>query len=144
MTENVLTYPAYTNFSYSDLEARSTAASGPIDGPIVSGGPRDLYDEVANVTAEIANSGGVQGAEVAQLYLAYPSSAGQPPKQLRGFDKLPLEAGESRRATFSLRKKDLAVWDAQREQWVIPSGTFEVLVGASSRDIRLRGRIEVA
>jgi beta-glucosidase len=57
------------------------------------------------VTAKITNSGGVGGAEVPQLYVGYPSSApGLPPKQLRGFNKLKLEAGASGTATFKLRR----------------------------------------
>lgn len=123
----------------------SSAASGPIAGDIVSGGPEDFFDEVATITAAITNSGKVAGAEVAQLYLSYPESAAdQPPKTLRGFAKLPLEAGESGTATFNLRKRDLAVWNVEGKQWVIPSGSFGVGVGASSRDIRLEGTIEVS
>lgn len=140
-----LTLPAYTNFTYADLAVDSSATPGPITGAIVSGGPEDFFDEVATITASISNSGAVAGAEVAQLYLSYPESApGQPPKQLRGFAKLPLESGESGPVSFSIRKKDLAVWDVEGQLWSVPSGSFGVLVGASSRDIRLEGTIEVA
>lgn len=97
------------------------------------------------MTVSIANSGSVDGAEVAQLYLSYPESAPEtPPRQLRGFSKLPLEAGASDTATFSLRKRDLTYWDTDSANWVVPSGTFGVGVGASSRDIRLEGSIEVS
>jgi beta-glucosidase len=94
------------------------------------------------VTAKITNSGGVAGAEVPQLYIAYPSSAPTtPPKQLRGFNKIKLEAGVSGTATFPLRRRDLSVWDGGK--WVVPSGEFTVSVGGSSRDIRLTGKITV-
>ena len=97
------------------------------------------------VTATVSNTGKVAGAEVAQLYLSYPSSApATPPKQLRGFDKLPLSVGTSDTATFSLRRRDLSYWDVGMQQWVVPSGTFGVSVGASSRDIRLTGSIVVS
>jgi beta-glucosidase len=97
------------------------------------------------VIATITNSGGVTGAEVPQLYIGLPSSApAAPPKQLRGFVKLSLAAGASGTATFNLRRKDLSYWDASKQNWIVPAGTFSVSVGASSRDIRLTGSIAVS
>lgn len=99
---------------------------------------------MATVTATITNSGAVTGAEVAQLYLTLPSSApSTPPKQLRGFAKLKLEPGASKTATFNLRRRDLSYWDTGRQQWVVPGGKFAVAVGASSRDLRLSGSLQV-
>lgn len=99
---------------------------------------------MATVTATISNTGEVPGAEVAQLYITLPPSAPEsPPRQLRGFAKLPLAAGESGTATFNLRRKDLSYWDVGAQQWVVPEGEFGVAVGASSRDIRLEGTITV-
>lgn len=96
------------------------------------------------MTATITNSGSVAGAEVAQLYLSLPSGApATPPKQLRGFQKLFLEAGASGTVTFNLRKKDLSYWDVPSQNWIVPSGTFGVSVGASSRDLRLTGSFDV-
>ena len=81
---------------------------------------------------------------MAQLYLAYPPSApATPPLQLRGFDKVRLAAGESGTATFTLRWRDLSYWDTGSDTWVVPSGSFGVSVGASSRDIKQEGTIEV-
>jgi beta-glucosidase len=137
--------PAYTTFDYSDISVTSTATSGPANGPIVPGGRQDLFDTVATVTARITNSGSVAGAEVAQLYVTYPSSApSTPPRQLRGFDKIRLAAGASGTVTFDIRRRDLSYWDVRTQRWVLPSGTFQVVVGASSRDIKLRGSIQVA
>jgi len=97
------------------------------------------------VTARVANSGGVDGAEVAQLYVSLPASApATPPRQLRGFAKLKLAPGASGTATFHLRRRDLSYWDTARQNWVVPAGSFGVSVGASSRDIRLTGTITVA
>jgi beta-glucosidase len=135
---------AYTNFTYADLTVDSSATSGPATGPVVPGGAEDLFEEVATVTASITNSGDVTGAEVAQLYIAFPASAEQPPRQLRGFTKLPLEAGASGTATFALRRRDLSVWNTQEQVWTVPAGEFGVQVGASSRDIRLEGTITVS
>jgi beta-glucosidase len=92
----------------------------------------------------ITNTGDVDGAEVAQLYLSYPSSAPDtPPLQLRGFDKVSLAAGESGTATFNLRWRDFSYWDTGSNSWVVPSGSFGVSVGASSRDIKQEGAIQV-
>ena len=92
----------------------------------------------------VTNSGAVAGAEVAQLYLTLPSSApSAPPKQLRGFAKLKLQPGAGATATFNLRRRDLSYWDVGRQQWVVPSGSFGVAVGASSRDVRLTGSLVV-
>jgi beta-glucosidase len=77
------------------------------------------------------------------LYIGYPASAGEPPKQLRGFAKLKLEAGASTTATFKLRRRDLSIWDDGRKAWSVPSGDFGVFVGSSSRDVRLTGKITV-
>jgi beta-glucosidase len=97
---------------------------------------------VATVTASVTNSGEVEGAEVAQLYITLPSAApSTPPKQLRGFAKLKLEPGASGVATFNLRRRDLSYWDVGRAQWVVPEGEFVVSVGASSRDVRLTGSL---
>ncbi|KAK4156122.1 beta-glucosidase cel3A [Chaetomidium leptoderma] len=137
---------SYTNFTYAAITITSTATSGPATGATIPGGAADLWEDVATVTAVITNSGSVAGAEVAQLYLTLPSSSAPsatPPKQLRGFAKLKLAAGARGTATFNLRRRDLSYWDSARQQWVVPAGRFGVSVGASSRDVRLTGSIEV-
>ncbi|KAK3389869.1 glycoside hydrolase superfamily [Podospora didyma] len=135
---------SYTNFTYADITVTSTAKSGPATGAVISGGRADLFDTVATVTVSITNSGDVQGAEVAQLYLTLPSSApATPPKQLRGFDKLKLAPGASGTATFNLRRRDLSYWDTRQQNWIVPTGSIGVSVGASSRDTRLTGTITV-
>lgn len=92
------------------------------------------------MTATITNSGTVEGAEVAQLYIGLPSIAPSTPvRQLRGFSKINLAAGESGTVTFSLRRKDLSYWDTDAQKWVTPPGEFTVSVGASSRNLTLTG-----
>ncbi|KAL6796240.1 family 3 glycoside hydrolase [Trichoderma sp. SZMC 28013] len=136
---------SYTKFNYSRLSVLSTAKSGPATGAVVPGGPSDLFQNVATVTVDITNSGQVTGAEVPQLYLTYPSSAPRtPPKQLRGFAKLSLTAGQTSTATFNIRRRDLSYWDTSSQKWVVPSGSFGISVGASSRDIRLTGSLSVS
>lgn len=137
-------HAAYTSFTYSSLSITSTASSGPASGDTIPGGRAGLWEAVATVTAVVKNTGGVQGAEVPQLYITLPSSApSSPPKQLRGFAKLKLAPGESKTATFILRRRDLSYWDTGRQNWVVPSGSFGVVVGASSRDLRLNGKFDV-
>lgn len=92
------------------------------------------------IRTRLHNSGGVAGAEVAQLYIGFPDSAPwTPPKQLRGFQKLSLQPKQSGMVTFELTRRDLSYWDTQTQKWVLPSGTFRVYVGSSSRDIRQQG-----
>ena len=142
--KGLISRPAYTTFAYSDITVNSTVTAGPTTGAIASGGAKDLFDTVATVTAKITNNGTVAGAEVAQLYIGLPATApSAPPKQLRGFAKLPLEKGASGTATFPLRRKDLSYWDVGKQQWVVPTGEFKIYVGSSSRDIRLTDKITV-
>lgn len=141
----MLKQKAYTNFTYADIKVTSTAKAGPATGDVVPGGRADLWETVATVTCTITNSGAVEGAEVPQLYITLPASApAAPPKQLRGFTKIKLAAGASETATFNLRRRDLSYWDTAKQNWIVPSGSFEVNVGASSRDLRLKSTIEAA
>ncbi|KAF4510473.1 hypothetical protein G6O67_002355 [Ophiocordyceps sinensis] len=126
---------SYTSFNFSslvlspDANLRRSASNG-----------TDLWDTLAVAEAHITNTGTVAGAEVAQLYLGIP---GGPPKQLRGFEKIPLEPGKSTTMRFTLTRRDLSVWDVTRQQWVVERGEYPVFVGVSSRDIRLTGSLVV-
>ena len=132
---------SYTTFDYSSLVTGSISSSTG-SGTTAPGGVSSLWDVIATVTATVSNNGTVAGAEVAQLYIGLPSSApASPPKQLRGFDKISLAAGASGSVTFPLRKKDLSYWDSASGTWVLPTGTFDIYVGSSSRDIRLTGSL---
>ncbi|KAI1103857.1 glycoside hydrolase family 3 protein [Jackrogersella minutella] len=134
---------SYTNFTYSNIFVDGRPTSGPATGDIIPGGNADLWETVVTVTVTITNSGAVKGAEVAQLYLGYPTSAATPPKQLRGFGKLELEAGAEDVVAFELKRRDLSIWDTTQQSWVVPAGTFNISVGSSSRDIRQTGTLEV-
>eukprot|EP00041_Stephanoeca_diplocostata_P029361 m.864407 g.864407 ORF g.864407 m.864407 type:complete len:703 (-) comp23547_c0_seq10:3243-5351(-) len=93
------------------------------------------------VSFTLTNDGHVDGAEVPQLYLGFPSSAGEPPKQLKGFKKTVLASQESATVNIPLRERDFSIWDTAKHAWTVVSGVFQVYVGASSRDIRLNGTI---
>jgi len=131
---------SYTTFNISDVKAEAVddkITSHPEDRPIMPGGNPALWECIYNVTISLANSGDVAGAGVPQLYVGFPEStpAGTPPKQLRGFEKVYLEAGESQTVGFELMRRDLSYWDIISQQWVIPEGEFTFYVGFSSRDI---------
>ncbi|QFZ20634.1 glycoside hydrolase family 3 C-terminal domain-containing protein [Saccharothrix syringae] len=116
---------SYTTFAYSDLR-------------VVRRG-----DDV-EVTFTVTNTGGCDGAEVAQLYVA-PRTGGayRPVQELKAFTKLALTAGESRGATLTLDRRAFAIHDPEVGDRVVEAGTYEIRVGASSRDIRLRAEVQV-
>ncbi|KAB8292162.1 hypothetical protein EYC80_007905 [Monilinia laxa] len=132
---------SYTTFAYSSLVLSSISTS-PGSSTLIPGGKSNLYDIVTTVSMTITNNGTVTAAEVAQLYIGFPSSVpNTPPKQLRGFKKVNLGVAASSTLLFSLRRKDLSYWDITSQSWLLPAGTFTVYVGASSRDIQLTGMI---
>ncbi|BGP44923.1 hypothetical protein JCM10450v2_000738 [Rhodotorula kratochvilovae] len=104
-----------------------------------------LYDVAYTVTAQVANTGAVAGAEVAQLYLGFPTSTPNkmPARSLRGFAKPFLQPGANATVTFELRNKDLAVWDVTRDGWALPKGDFKLTLGSSSRDAAATATITV-
>ena len=69
-----------------------------------------------------------------QLYLGFPASAGEPPKQLKGFEKVQLAPGAKTTVQFKLEPRDLSIWDVASHDWSVVKGKFGVFVGASSRD----------
>ena len=120
---------SYTQFTYHNLQL--SAAS------IRAG-------QSLQVHVEIENSGACAGKEIVQLYLRdVQSSLVRPPKELKAFAKVALQPGERRRVSFSLDREALAFYDDAQKRWVVEPGEFEVLVGASSRDIRLSGKFQV-
>jgi len=134
---------SYTTFNYSDLVVSPTGGAGTAElptGAIRPGGQADLWDVLATVTAKVANTGKVAGAEVAQLYLSLPSSApaGTPLRQLRGFDKPLIAAGASATVSFPLTRRDLSYWDVGAQKWRLLKGTYTVSVGGSSRNLPLK------
>jgi beta-glucosidase len=97
----------------------------------------------ATVTVRVANTGRRAGAEVVQLYVAAPPAAGEPPRQLKGFRKVSLGAGESTLVTFRLSPRDVAVWNTARQRWTTVPGGYGLLVGDSSRDLVAAGTWQI-
>ena len=119
---------SYTSFGYSDFAlARTAVAAG----------------ETLDVSVKITNTGGVAGEEVVQLYVQDEyASLPRPVQELKGYVRVALAPGESRDVTFHLPVDQLAFYDADLNL-VVESGSFKVMVGASSADIRCEGVFEV-
>jgi len=119
---------SYASFAYGDLALdRSTVAP----------------DGAVTISLNVTNTGKVAADEVVQLYVRDPVAlVARPVKELRGFVRVLLKPGETRRISFRLAAAQLALWDAGR--WRIQAGRIEVMIGASSDDIRLRGAFTIA
>jgi beta-glucosidase len=122
---------SYTRFDYADLRA---AVGGRVEDGTLA----------VDVTCQVTNSGERRGKEVAQLYVGDPAaSVARPPRELKAFAKLDLDAGETGTATFRLEARDLSYWSTAASGWVLEPGEFALAVGASSRDLRLTATIDV-
>lgn len=111
---------SYTSFEYTGLELAP-------DG----------------VSFTIKNAGSVPGAEIAQVYVAAPKSGVFcPEKELRGFARVELSPGETKRVFVRLPERAYQYWNVSENRWATAGGRYEILIGASSRDIRLRGSVE--
>jgi len=114
---------SYTNFEYSDIKLKKKNLT---------------KGEGAKVTFTIKNTGDVAGSEIAQVYVAKPESKTfRAPKELKGFVKIHLDPGEEKKVTVELDDRAFAFWNTATEDWCVESGEYKILVGASSRDIRL-------
>lgn len=119
---------SYASFAYADLA---------MDHAII-----DVGGEVA-ISLSVTNTGKVAADEVVQLYMRDPvASVARPIKELRGFIRVALKPGETRRVIFHLRAMQTALWKTA-DQWRIEAGRIDVMVGASSDDIRLRGSFTI-
>jgi len=124
--DKVVRYPfgyglSYTTFAYSDLKATEKEA-----------------------TFTIANTGEKDGAEIAQLYIAKPDAEiFCPAKELKGFAKVFLKAGESKTVTIPLDDKAFRYWNVKTDRWEIEGGNYQILISASVQDIRLEAEIAV-
>lgn len=120
---------SYTTFQYSDIKMSRTNI-------------RDT--DTVEVTVKVSNTGKVYGKDVVQLYVKdVKSSVRRPEKELKGFKKVALDAGETKEISFTLSKRSFAYYSTEAKDWVVESGDFDILIGASSRDIRLKETIYV-
>ena len=93
-------------------------------------------NEAVKATITIQNTGRLAGKEIPQIYVSYPSSANEPPHQLKGFNSTMLQPGESSSVFINFRQRDLSIWDVHSHSWSAVKGTFTFAVGSSSTDIR--------
>ncbi len=120
---------SYTTFAYSDLRL-SAAAIKDTDG--------------VTVELKVKNTGQVAGKEVVQLYIHEQSpKVVRPERELKAFAKVDLRPGEEKTVSFQLARRDFAFYDASSHDWSVNPGKFDILVGASSRDLPLKQTIEV-
>jgi beta-glucosidase len=118
---------SYTNFSFSSLKVGAFNANG-----------------VATVSATITNTGSVAGADVAQMYVGDPATSQDPPQQLKGFQRVTLNPGQSASVSFPLTIHDLASWSAADNAWEAQAGTYSISVGDSSAHLLLTGSTSLA
>jgi beta-glucosidase len=118
---------SYTKFSFSNLSVGAFNADGN-----------------ATVTATITNTGSVAGADVAQLYVGDPAASQDPPNQLKGFDRVQLNAGQSATVTFPINIHDLAAWSPTANAWQAQAGTYSIKVGDASNNLVLTGSTSLA
>ncbi len=115
---------SYTTFEYSDLKLSSKKMK---------------QDGELEISLNVKNTGKMDGDEVVQLYIHdVKASVDREVKSLKGFQRVSLKKGESKTVTMKIDKSALSFYDVDAKKWVAESGKFEVLVGASSRDIRLK------
>ncbi len=119
---------SYTSFEYTNLKLSKTSFSP---------------DEVLNVSVDIKNTGALKGDEVVQLYIhdLY-ASVSRPLKELKGFKRITLDAGQSQTVSFKITKEELSFWNINMK-YVVEPGEFDLMIGASSDDIRLKDKFWV-
>ncbi len=118
---------SYTEFAYSDLKISSDqiAKNGSVE-----------------VSLCVKNTGSVSGKETVQLYISdAAATVRRPEKELKRFEKISLKSGEKKTVSFTLTWRDFAFYSAIRHAWDLEEGPFKILIGASSRDIRLSAGI---
>jgi beta-glucosidase len=119
---------SYTKFSFTNLKAPATAASG----------------ATVPVSFDVTNTGSVAGAEVAQLYVSDPSAkAVRPERELKGFEKVRLAPGETKHVTLNLDARAFSYWDEAAHKWTIDPGKFVIRLGDSSENTPLTADLTI-
>ena len=108
---------SYTSFDYRNLRLTPTPGAA----------------QVANVSVDVVNTGRRAGSDVPQLYIGDPSFTGEPPKQLKGYQKVSLGPGRRQRLSFAIDSRALSVWNVGANTWQVSPGCYEVMIGHDSR-----------
>ncbi len=115
---------SYTTFEYTDLEVNKETITNKME--------LELFVTIKNI-------GSRKGKEIIQVYVRdIKSTIIRPIKELKAFKKIELDVGEAKKVKFMLNERDFAYWDSKYKTWVVESGEFEILVGSSSEDIKLK------
>jgi beta-glucosidase len=121
---------SYTTFSYEKLNVE------------ISG--KNSADLKCTVSFSVTNTGTVDGKEIAQVYVSDLESAlPRPIKELKGFTKVNLKAGEMKTVSVTLNQRAFQYYNPDKKQWVLEPGKFEILVGSSSDNIQLKQQVEL-
>lgn len=119
---------SYTTFSFSNLSVPSTVTAG----------------STVQVSFDLTNTGSIEGAEVAELYISDPSAkVNRPERELKGFEKVHLAPGETKHVTVSLDARAFSYWDEAKHNWAIDPGKFVIHVGDSSENTPLEGNLTI-
>ncbi|MGA2521491.1 MAG: glycoside hydrolase family 3 C-terminal domain-containing protein [Acidimicrobiales bacterium] len=110
---------SYTSFAFSNLVVAPTLAPG----------------ATATVSVDVTNTGRVTGAETVQAYVGDPASVGEPPEQLKGFDKVTLAPGQTATVSLPLGPQSFSTWDSATQSWTEATGQYSVMVGDSSSNL---------
>ncbi|MBV9801828.1 MAG: glycoside hydrolase family 3 C-terminal domain-containing protein [Solirubrobacterales bacterium] len=113
---------SYTTFRYSGISVRRTGGG-------------------ATVTLTVTDTGSRAGADVPQVYVGDPPAVGEPPEQLKGFQRVRLSPGQSATVTIPLSPQAFAHWDVSRHAWTVSAGNYQVMVGSSSGEIVGQGTV---
>ncbi|KAJ3345069.1 hypothetical protein HDU91_007475 [Kappamyces sp. JEL0680] len=119
---------SYTSFDYSHFVKSA---------PFMRAGSAPI-----SVTFTVRNVGKYDGHEVAQLYLGFPATAGEPPKQLKDFSRQFIAKGSSKSVTLRVPLSEMQIWNVAAQKWEVPRGTYTLMVGSSSRNIKWKGTYE--
>jgi beta-glucosidase len=117
---------SYTTFEYSNIKVT------------------EIGSKNFEVSVDIKNTGNMKGDEIAQLYVSEKEcSVPRPVKELKGFSRISLNVGETKTISLKLKERDFAFWDVISKNWKVEPGDFDILVGSSSRDIKLTQTITI-
>jgi beta-glucosidase len=145
---------SYTTFSFAQLEITQASNNKQSASwqyrqrrmrPYSNFGSSGLNDPAYEVTFTLTNTGQVSGSEVPQLYLGLPAEAQEPPKILRGFERVYLAPGESKQVTLVLTQKDISYWNVVNQKWTVASGDYTVWISTSAdnADVKLQSTFHV-
>ncbi|CAO3640048.1 unnamed protein product [Cunninghamella blakesleeana] len=124
---------SYTNFTYSELTLSKVGDISTNKSVTVT---METTKSIIKASIHIKNTGDRDGNEIVQAYIGFPKEAKEPPKVLRGFEKVFIKKSESAIVQFEFNQHELSIWDENLHSWVVPRGQYQLYFGASSRDIR--------